>query len=140
MEPVISETKHVVIREKMKSAFAKVVLAAKTPGTAKEKAQQALAAIAQIGFIDGYDRRLDASTSARPVVEPVADSVVDGVALVALALTRLSPACSRVAITGLPHTVTVPDQRTAEVFRAALAISMKHRASDHLVRIVVADH
>lgn len=132
MEPVMSETKHIVIRQKMKSAFAKVVLAAKTPGTAKEKAQQALAAIAQIGFLDGYDRRLDASNRPQPVV--------DEAALVALALTRLSPACSRVAVTGLPHTVTVSDQRTAEVFRAALAMSMKHRASDHLVRIVVADH
>ena len=136
MEPVISETKHVVIRRKMKSAFAKVVLAAKTPGTAKEKAQQAFAAIAQIGFIDGYDRRLDTSSSTQPVVVPV----VDEAAMVALALTRLSPACSRVAITGVPHTVTVSDQRTAEVFRAALAMSMKHRASDHLVRVVVADH
>ena len=136
MEPVSSETKHIVIREKMKSAFAQVVLAAKTPGTAKEKAQQALAAIAKIGLLDGYDRYLDTSNSARPVVAPV----VDEAALVALALTRLSPACSRVAITGLSHTVTVSDQRTAEVFRAALAISMKHHASDHLVRVVVADH
>ena len=132
MEPVNSETKRVVMRQKMKSAFAKVVLAAKTPGTAKEKAQQALAAIAQIGFLDGYERHAEIANKTQPIGEEAA--------FVALALTRLSPACSRVAITGRPHTGTVPDQRTAEVFRAALAMSIKHRASDHLVRIVVADH
>lgn len=128
METVVTETKSVVIRQKMKSAFAKVMLAAKTPGTAKEKAQQALAAFAEFGFVEGYDRHVDAQ------------NIIDDAALVALALTRLSPACSRVAVTGLPHTVSVPDSRTAEVFRAALAMSTKQRASDHLVRIVVAAH
>ena len=66
--------------------------------------------------------------------------MLDQAALVALALTRLSPACARVAVTGLPLTVTVPDAHTAEVFRAALAQSAEQRASDRLVRIVVAAH
>jgi hypothetical protein len=128
METVVTETKSVVLRQKMKSAFAKVVLAAKARGTAKEKAQQAFAAFADFNFIDGYDRHIESQ------------NIIDDASLIALALTRLSPACSRVAITGLPHTVTVPDARTAEVFRAALAMSMKQRASDHLVKIVVAAH
>ena len=134
MEPVASENKSVVIRQKMKTAFAKVILAARASGTAKEKAQQALAAFSEFGFVEGYDRHIESRNTAE------AQNIMDHASMVALALTRLSPACSRVAITGLQHTVTVPDSRTAEVFRAALNISVKHRASDHLVRIVVADH
>ncbi len=128
MGTVVTETKSVVIRQKMKSAFAKVVLAAKARGTAKEKAQQAFAAFAEFGFADGFDRLLESQ------------DITENASLVALALTRLSPACSRVAVTGLPLTVTVPDLRTAEVFRAALIESAKQRASDRLVRIVVAAH
>jgi hypothetical protein len=53
---------------------------------------------------------------------------------------RLSPACVRAAVTGVPQTITVPDAETAEVFRAALALSAKERPSDQLIRIVVATH
>lgn len=128
MKPAAAENKSVVIRQKMKSAFAKVLLAAKARGTAKEKAQQALAAFSEFGFMDAYERPT-----------PVQD-VEDKAALVAMALMRLSPACVRVAVTGLPATITVPDAHTAEVFRAAIAESAKQRASDRLVRIVVANH
>lgn len=128
MRTVVTENKSVVIRQKMKSAFAKVLLAAKARGTAKEKAQQALAALAEFGFVDAYERQVEAQ------------DVPDKASLVAMALLRLSPACARVSVTGLPHTITVPDAHTAEVFRAALAESAKQRPSDHLVRIVVADH
>lgn len=128
MRTAVTENKSVVIRQKMKSAFAKVLLAARARGTAKEKAQQALAALAEFGFVDAYERQIEAQ------------DIPDKAALVAMALMRLSPACARVAITGLPHTVTVPDSHTAEVFRAAIAMSSKQRASDHLVRIVIADH
>ena len=133
MRADVTENKSVVIRQKMKSAFAKVLLAARARGTAKEKAQQALAAFAEFGFIDAYERP--------PTSRPMADQQIhDEAALVALALIRLSPACARVAVTGLPHTVTVPDAHTAEVFRAAIAKSAQERASDRLVRIVVATH
>ena len=128
MKPAATENKSVVIRQKMKSAFAKVLLAAKDRGTAKEKAQQALAALSEFGFMDADERPT-----------PVSD-VEDKAAMVAMALMRLSPACVRVAVTGQPHTITVPDAHTAEVFRAAIAESAKQRASDRLVRIVIANH
>lgn len=128
MSIMVPESKSLVIREKMKSTFAKVVLAAKARGTAKEKAQQALAAFAEFGFMDLYER------------EAARREIPDKAALVALALTRLSPACARVAVTGLPLTVTVTDPHTAEVFNAALHESAKQRASDRLVRVVVAAH
>jgi hypothetical protein len=133
MRTDVTENKSVVIRQKMKSAFAKVLLAARARGTAKEKAQQALAALAEFGFVDGYDRQPETQ------IDPNA-LIADQAALVALALMRLSPACARVAVTGLPHVVTVPDAYTAEVFRAAIAQSAKERPSDRLVRIVVAAH
>lgn len=133
MRTAVTENKSVVIRQKMKSAFAKVLLAARARGTAKEKAQQALAALAEFGFVEGYDRQPETHIDRSALVAEQA-------ALVALALVRLSPACARVAVTGLPHTVTVPDADTAEVFRAAIAQSAKVRASDHLVKIVVAAH
>ncbi len=136
MRTAITENKSVVIRQKMKSAFAKVLLAAKARGTAKEKAQQALAALAEFGFVEGYDRQAVDGYGRQADVP----SVPDQASLVAMALIRLLPACARVAATGLPHTLTVPDSHTAEVFRAAIVESAKQRASDHLVRIVVADH
>lgn len=133
MRAEVTENKSVVIRQKMKSAFAKVLLAARARGTAKEKAQQALAALSEFGFVEGYERPAASSTLA-------AQQISDQATLVALALTRLSPACARVAVTGLPLTVTVPDAHTAEVFRAAIAKSAKERPSDRLVRIAVATH
>lgn len=133
-----AETKSVVIRQKMKSAFAKVLLAAKARGTAKEKAQQALAALSEFSWVDGVDRQ----TLVRPSVLPVLSrqSEADHGALVALALQRLSPACIRAAVTGIQQTVTVPDAETAEAFRAALALTAKDRQSDALVKIVIATH
>lgn len=133
MRTDVTENKSVVIRQKMKSAFAKVWLAARARGTAKEKAQQALAAFSEFGFVDGFDRQPEVQ------IDPSA-LMAEQAALVALALMRLSPACARVAVTGLPHTVTVPDAYTAEIFRAAIAQSAKERASDRLVKIVVAAH
>lgn len=133
-----AETKSVVIRQKMKSAFAKVMLAARARGTAKEKAQQALAAFSEFGWADGVDRQ----ALVRPAVLPVLprQPETDQGALVALALQRLSPACIRAAVTGVQQTVTVPDAETAEAFRAALAITVKDRQSDALVKIVIAAH
>lgn len=129
MRTDVTEAKSVIIRQKMKSAFAKMLLAARARGTAKDKAQQALLALSEFGFVDGFERPAD-----------TAQAVAEQAALVALALTRLSPACARVAVTGLPLTVTVPDVFTAEVFRAAIAESGKQRPSDLLVRIAVAPH
>lgn len=132
MRTDVTETKTVVIRQKMKSAFAKMILAARARGTAKEKAQQALAAFAEFGFVENFERQ----SQERPAADPLADQA----ALVSMALMRLSPACVRVAVTGIPHTITVPDAHTAAVFREALALSAKQRASDKLVKVVVATH
>lgn len=138
MRSTVPESKSDVIRDKMKSALSKVWLAARARRAAKIKAHVDYLAdygvFAEIGMIDGLERFLD--------VQGLEDQVqIDGpsdVELVTLALERLSPACMRTAITGVPQTVTVPDSQTAEVFRAAIAASTKGRMSDRLVNIVVA--
>ena len=60
----------------------------------------------------------------------------DGATLVALALDRLTPALLRASIIGVKVTVEVPDERTAEVFRAALAQTRAGRPTDRLVEVV----
>lgn len=138
MRSEMPETKSVVIRDKMKSALTKVWLAARARRAAKLKAQMDYRAddgvFAEIGMIDGLERFLDV----QDFQAEIAAEAPSGVELVTLAIERLSPACMRTAITGLPQTVTVPDARTAEVFRAAIAASTKGRRSDRLVNIVVA--
>ena len=62
---------------------------------------------------------------------------IDSATLVALAMDRLTPALVRASIIGLPVTVEVPDERTAEVFRAALEQTRAARPTDRLVEIVV---
>ena len=64
---------------------------------------------------------------------------VDLVALTILAVNRLGPATLRGVAHGKPLTVTVPDQRTGEIFRAALAEMQKTRLTDRLIAIVVDD-
>ena len=58
-------------------------------------------------------------------------------ALVALALDRLAAASLHAAAYGTPREVEVPDEGTAAVFRAALALTAARRGTDRLVRIVV---
>ncbi len=65
-----------------------------------------------------------------------ADSEMDGATLVALAMDRLTPALLRASIIGVPVTVEVPDERIAEVFRAALAQTRAGRPTDRLVEVV----
>jgi len=64
---------------------------------------------------------------------------VDLVALTILAVNRLGPATLRTVANGKPLTVTVPDQRTGEIFRAALQEMQKTRLTDRLVAILVDD-
>lgn len=134
MRSTVSETKSDVIRDKMKSALTKVWLAARARRAAKLKATADYGVIAEIGMIDGLERFLDGQTFED---ETPAEGPTE-IELVTLALERLSPACMRTAITGVPQTVTVPDAQTAEVFRAAIQASTKGRTSDRLVKIVVA--
>ena len=64
---------------------------------------------------------------------------VDLVALTIMAVNRLGPATLRSVANGKPLTVTVPDQRTGEIFRAALQEMQKTRLTDRLIAIVVDD-
>lgn len=79
----------------------------------------------------GVDPRLDVEAPTP------ASAATDPVALVALAINELGPASYRAAIFGRPITVTVPDEATAEVYRAAVDLSCKDRPTNHLIRIVV---
>ena len=62
---------------------------------------------------------------------------VDPVALTMLAVNRLGLATLRTATSGKAMTVTVPDARTADIFRAALDEMQKTRLTDRLVEVVV---
>lgn len=64
------------------------------------------------------------------------ETEMDSATLVALAMDRLTPALLRASIIGVPVTVEVPDERTAEVFRAALAQTRAGRPTDSLVEVV----
>ena len=134
MRSELPEAKSVVMRDKIKSALSKAWLAARARRAAKLKASEDYAVFAEIGMIDGLERFLDVQVL-QDDVQVAGRSEIE---LVRLALERLSPACMRTAITGVPQTVTVPDMQTAEVFRAAIAASTKGRMSDRLVSIVVA--
>ena len=67
-----------------------------------------------------------------------AERELDPVALTVLAINRLGPAMMRAVVYGRPLVVTVPDARTGEIFRAALAETQQTRCTDRLIDIVVA--
>jgi hypothetical protein len=69
----------------------------------------------------------------------LAAATIDPVALTVLAVNRLGSATLRTVANGRPLTVTVPDARTGEIFRAALAVMQKTRLTDRLIAIVIAD-
>jgi hypothetical protein len=62
---------------------------------------------------------------------------VDPVALTVLAVNRLGLATFRSATTGKAATVSVPDARTAEIFRAALSEMQKNRRTDRMIDVVI---
>jgi hypothetical protein len=63
---------------------------------------------------------------------------IDPVALTVLAVNRLGPATLRTVANGRPLTVTVPNERVGQIFRAALAEMQKTRSTDRLIDIVIA--
>jgi hypothetical protein len=69
---------------------------------------------------------------------PASAPAIDPVALTVLAVNRLGPATLRTVANGRPLTVTVPDARVGEIFRAALAEMQKTRTTDRLIDIVIA--
>jgi hypothetical protein len=69
---------------------------------------------------------------------PEPSIAIDPVALTVLAVNRLGPATLRTVANGKPLTVTVPDARIGEIFRAALAEMQKTRTTDRLIDVVIA--
>ena len=61
----------------------------------------------------------------------------DPVRLAVLAMDSLGRASMRASFTGTEVEVAVPDDTTAEIFRAALAETTRNRPTDRLVRVVV---
>ena len=84
----------------------------------------------------GIRDRLHVTGLKRKFAPPRDEGEIDGAALVALAMDRLTPALLRASIIGVPVTVEVPDERTAEVFRQALAKTRSGRPTDRLVEVV----
>jgi hypothetical protein len=82
-------------------------------------------------------RAVNRRRARHPVGSPAA--AVDPVALTVLAVNRLGPATLRTVANGKPQTVKVPDARTGEIFRAALAQMQRTRLTDRLIDIVIAD-
>lgn len=76
------------------------------------------------------------SIDAAPAAMP---TPLDPVVLTVLAVNRLGPATLRTVANGKPLTVTVPNARVGDVFRAALAEMQKTRCTDRLIEIIVAD-
>lgn len=74
-------------------------------------------------------RRRRARRRAAPAIDPVA--------LTILAVNRLGPATFRTVSLGTAVTVTVPDPRIGEIFRAALQEMQKARSTDRLISIAI---
>src|SRR4051794_7290892 len=81
--------------------------------------------------------RLSVAARGGPSAAASASDSCAGAALVALALDRLAAASLHAAAYGLPREVIVPDEATATIFRAALAITGTRRGTDRLLSIVV---
>jgi hypothetical protein len=68
---------------------------------------------------------------------PDPDPDPDPVQIAVLAMESVGRASMRACFTGTEVRVTVPDDRTAAILRAALTETARSRATDRLVRIVV---
>jgi hypothetical protein len=76
----------------------------------------------------------------KPIAAPPAARApqLDPVELTVLAVNRLGLATFRTSTSGKAATVSVPDTRTAEIFRAALSEMQKSRRTDRLIEVIVA--
>ena len=61
----------------------------------------------------------------------------DPVRIAVLAMEGLGRASMRALFTGIEVKVAVPDDATAEIFRAALSETIPNRPTDRLVRVIV---
>jgi hypothetical protein len=73
------------------------------------------------------------------VASPLAPEPADPIAMVVMAVDRLGPAAIRACCSGVSVRVTVPDDQTATIFRAALAVTQTRRTTDRLIEIIVED-
>lgn len=142
-----SSVRAVVLGARMREAMAKMVAAAKARrarATGHATARGRLkAALSPARWRAGAGRWLPASIGRPDAAIVLSDSSSRAIEaegqIVAEALVRLAPAVGRAAVYGEPVIVRVADRRTAEVFRLALQRTCAERASDRLVRIVVAE-
>jgi hypothetical protein len=93
----------------------------------------------QAAMKHGWVSFIQAARPHRPSHRVVPVPAIDPVALTMLAVNRLGPATLRTATNGRALTVTVPDARTADIFRAALDEMQKTRRTDRLVAVVVTE-
>jgi hypothetical protein len=83
----------------------------------------------------GLQRFFRRAPATPPVV--VAPPAADPIAMVVMAIDRLGPAAIRACCSGVNVRVTVPDDETAKVFRAALAVTQTRRTTDRLIEVIV---
>lgn len=143
------DTTPIAIRTRMKGALVKVLEKAKgdrkqVPESKRFARAGGYVSLAQSGLKKMFKTdawRVDSPRLESPrldVAEPTpADAARDPVRLVSFAINALGPASYRAAIFGLPVTVTVADEATAEVMRAAVELSCRERPTNHLIRIAV---
>lgn len=85
-------------------------------------------------FLDPLSRCVEEAYDA---IIPEASDIEELVDLVARAVDSLTGPVLRGAASGKPSVVTVPDQKTAAIFRMALSQTSAKRPTDALVEIVV---
>lgn len=130
-----------LMRTRMKGAIVKVLQKAKPPQggrVVRFRPRGGYVSLAQTGLRKmfkteswRFEPRLDVAAPAPHSAE------VDPVRLVALAVNSLGPASYRAAVFGKTIRVDVDDEATAEVFRAAIALSCKDRPTNHLIEVNV---
>lgn len=144
MVPVRSGQHSQAMRSKMKGALVKVLSKAKPPPGRVRRFPGArlpggYVRLAQTGLKKMFKGDPLMVGPRLPVAEPapVADPYAGRAEIVARALGPLASATTRAAVHGRPVTVTVDDEDTAQVFRAALDLTAADRPTDGLINIRV---
>jgi hypothetical protein len=132
------------IRERMKGAIVRALEKAKREPKAVERKRFPRAGgyvtLAQSGLMKIFKNDFGAIETPRlDVAAPAPGESVDLVKLVSFAINALGPASYRAGIQGVPVTIAVADEATAEVMRAAIRLSCKDRPTNRLIRITVKD-
>jgi len=88
----------------------------------------------------GHEKRGRRDVAAAPQLAetPSLAPAADPVRIAVLTLEYLSHASMRASFTGREVKVAAPDAATAAIFRAALSQTVQTRATDRLIRVVVA--